>query len=93
MLRVNVNYFTIFVTLLINKKIKMKKGCVYFFKHVGLSPIKIGYTENESPINRFETFKTYAPYGAEIVGFFRCNNPLKIEAELHFKYSHRRLKG
>ena len=51
------------------------KGCVYFFKHKGVSPIKIGYTNNVSPINRFENFKTYSPYGSEIGGFIETDKP------------------
>ena len=46
-----------------------KKGCVYFFRHIGLTPVKIGFSTHESPIGRFEQFKTYAPYGSEIIGF------------------------
>jgi len=73
--------------------IKEEKGCVYFFKHKGLTPIKIGYSSHESPISRFDQFKTYAPYGAEIVGFIKTYNPSNLETELHNKYSSKRLKG
>jgi hypothetical protein len=72
---------------------KTSKGCVYFFKHVGLNPVKIGYSENESPINRFEQFKTYAPFGAELIGFIRTVDSKKLETELHQKYSRDRIKG
>jgi hypothetical protein len=74
-------------------KKKIMKGCVYFFKHVGISPIKVGYTSNDSPIDRFNHFTTYAPYGGEIVGFFMCDNPLLIEQKIHKKYASKRLKG
>lgn len=70
-----------------------KKGCVYFFRHVGLSPIKIGYSENESPYKRFEQFKTYAPFGAELIGFIRTTRAKELETELHNKYSRDRIKG
>ena len=72
---------------------KQKKGCVYFFKHTGLKPIKIGYTNNESPINRFSQFKTYAPFGAEIIGFIKTTEAKKIETKLHNKYSSLRMDG
>ena len=72
---------------------KQKKGCVYFFKHTGLKPIKIGYTNNESPINRFNQFKTYAPFGAEIIGFIKTTEAKKIETKLHNKYSGLRMDG
>lgn len=71
----------------------MLKGCVYFFKHKGIPYIKIGFSNNESPINRFEQFKTYAPTGAEIVGFINTYNPCQLEAELHNKFSEKRLNG
>lgn len=70
-----------------------EKGCVYFFRHVGLSPVKIGYSENESPIKRFEQFKTYAPFGAELIGFIRTLRAKNLEKELHNKYSRDRIKG
>ena len=70
-----------------------KKGCVYFFRHVGLEPIKIGYSSNSSPINRFNQFKTYAPFGAEIIGFIQTSEPKDIETKLHQKYAHKRLDG
>lgn len=69
------------------------KCCVYFFRHVGLSPIKIGYSKNESPYRRFEQFKTYAPFGAELIGFIRTIRSKELEVELHQKYSRDRIKG
>lgn len=71
----------------------LEKGCVYFFRHIGLTPIKIGYSENESPIKRFEQFKTYAPFGAELIGFIRTTRAKQLETELHQKYSRDRIKG
>lgn len=73
--------------------IEKEKGCVYFFKHVGLSPIKIGFSTNESPLSRFDQFRTYAPFGAELVGFIRTYEPLELETILHAKYALKRLKG
>lgn len=70
-----------------------KRGCVYFFKHVGLTPVKIGFSSNESPIGRFEQFKTYAPYGAELIGFIRTSEPTKLESLLHSKHASQRLIG
>jgi hypothetical protein len=70
-----------------------KKGCVYFFRHIGLSPVKIGYSTNESPIDRFNQFNTYAPYGSEIIGFIRSENAKELETNLHKKYSCFRLNG
>lgn len=70
-----------------------KKGCVYFFRHIGLTPVKIGYSNNESPMNRFEQFKTYAPYGSELVGFIVCENSKELETIFHERFSFARLKG
>lgn len=72
---------------------EIQKGCVYFFKHVGLSPIKIGYSENESPLGRFNEFKTYAPFGVECLGFITTSSPNSLERELHKRFSAKRLEG
>ena len=70
-----------------------KKGCVYFFRHVGLKPIKIGFSSNVSPLKRFNQFKTYAPFGAEIIGFIQTDEAKEIEKLLHIKFSNKRLDG
>jgi hypothetical protein len=75
------------------ENIEFDYGSVYFFRHIGLTPVKIGYSTNESPINRFEQFKTYAPYGAEIVGFIQTTEAKEIETRLHNKYQSKRLNG
>ena len=72
---------------------EIKRGCVYFFRHVGLTPIKIGYSTNESPINRFNQFKTYAPYGSELLGFIIISDAKELETLLHRKYASKRLNG
>lgn len=71
----------------------MKKGCVYFFKHTGLSPVKIGFTRNKSPNKRFACLNTYSPYGCEIVGFIYTDNPKEVEQELHLKYIKNKLNN
>jgi len=71
----------------------IERGCVYFFKHIGLTPVKIGYSTNESPINRFESFKTYAPYGSELLGFIITKESKELETILHKRFSANRLKG
>lgn len=73
--------------------IEERKGCVYFFRHIGLTAVKIGYSQNESPIYRFENFKTFAPYGSEILGFIQTTEAKKIESNLHAKYANKRLLG
>ena len=74
-------------------ELEQEKGCVYFFKHSGLNPIKIGYSSNKSPLKRFNQFKTYAPYGAEIIGFILSSNSKELETKLHKKFSQYRLDG
>lgn len=75
------------------KNMTENKGCVYFFRHIGLSPIKIGYSTHESPLDRFNQFKTYAPYGSEIIGFIQTNESKEIESFLHKKYISKRING
>ena len=70
-----------------------EKGCVYFFRHIGLTPVKIGYSTSESPINRFNQFKTYAPYGSEILGFIQTVEAKELESKFHIKYASKRING
>lgn len=69
------------------------KQFVYFFKHKGFNPIKIGRTSGESVNDRFAQFKTYSPHGGEIVGFFECKDAASMERILHSKFSYARLNG
>lgn len=73
-------------------KIK-KQGCVYFFKHKNISGVKIGYSNYNSPIKRFNQFKTYAPFGAIMLGFIETHKAKKLESTLHKKYSEKRMHG
>lgn len=71
----------------------MKKDFVYFFKHNNINAIKIGKTSGESVLDRFNSFRTYAPFGAEIVGFFETDNGHRDERELHQLFKSHRLQG
>lgn len=68
-------------------------GCVYFFRHLGLKPVKIGYTLDPTPQKRFKDFKTYAPFGAEMLGYVNSSNPFDLEQRLHEKYYRVKLTG
>jgi hypothetical protein len=74
-------------------ELEEKKGCVYFLKHNGLNPVKIGYTQGENPLNRFASFQTYAPFGGELIGFIRSINAKELETKLHKKFTSKRLEG
>ena len=71
----------------------MKKDFVYFFKHNNINAIKIGKASGESVLDRFNTFRTYAPFGAEIVGFFETDNGHRDEKEIHQIFKSHRLQG
>jgi tetratricopeptide (TPR) repeat protein len=71
----------------------MKKDFVYFFKHNDIDAIKIGKTSGDSVLDRFNAFRTYAPYGAEIIGFFETDNGHRDEKELHQLFKSHRLQG
>lgn len=70
-----------------------QKGSVYFIKHKGLLPVKIGYSSSENPQERFNSFKISSPYGIQVLGVIITNNPQKLEAQLHKKYADKRLNG
>lgn len=66
---------------------------VYFLKHIGLSPVKIGYSSSPDPSKRIESFKTASPYGIEILGFIVCDDGKALESRLHNKWKERRCNG
>ena len=68
-------------------------SCVYFIRHKTTKPIKIGYTEKETPLDRIATMETGSPFGIELLGFIETNNAKKLEIELHEKYDSFRTKG
>lgn len=73
---------------------KLKKmEIVYLFRQIGTNYVKIGMTASTSCEERFNSFKTYSPLGAEIVGTIRTRDALKLERELHKKYAYKRLSG
>jgi hypothetical protein len=72
---------------------KKQDGCVYFMKHVGLDPIKVGYSTNNSPKKRLDQFKVYAPFGVELVCFERSSMALIAEQIIHEKFADKRLCG
>lgn len=69
------------------------KDFIYFFKHKNITGIKIGRASGSSINDRFCSFKTYSPFGAEIIGFFECDNCVKTEAELHKRFATCRMNG
>ena len=72
----------------------MKKyGSVYFIKHKGLNPVKIGYSSHPNPLKRIESYNTSSPYGVEVLGYIISDNSKKLEGKLHKKYQEKRLNG
>ena len=69
------------------------KGYVYFFKHVGIDGVKIGYTTNETVNNRFKSFQTYSPSGGEILGFIDSDKAHELEQKIHKDYKTLRMNG
>ena len=68
-------------------------GYVYFFKHKQVDAVKIGMTKNDDINVRFNQFRTYSPFGAEILGVIKTAYPAQIESKLHKHYEHFRLRG
>ena len=74
-------------------KWKKENGCVYFFKHKGLEPIKVGFSINDDPKRRFKEFRTFAPFGGELIAFEKSSMAFDLEQGIHDKYKEKRLKG
>lgn len=72
---------------------KKYKGCVYFLRHIGLSPIKIGMSNSDDLSQRINAYKTASPYGIELLGTIPTNNALILEKKLHKKFEAFRLNG
>lgn len=66
---------------------------VYFFKHRGVKGIKIGRTSGESVNHRFDCFKVYSPFGADLIGFIEVDNAIVVEAALHARFDQFRMSG
>ena len=71
----------------------MKRDFIYFFKHKDVNAVKIGRTSGDSVKNRFSQFKTYSPFGSEIVGFFECDNCVELEKKIHIELKQFRMHG
>lgn len=69
------------------------KELVYFIKHKGLSPIKIGKSTKDALKGRLGQLKTSSPYGIEIVGIIETCNAHKLENLLHKRFKAFRLNG
>ena len=54
-------------------------GCVYFIKHRGMDPIKIGMSNSNNPYDRLKDFETTSPFGIELLGFIKTDEPDKLE--------------
>ena len=68
-------------------------GYVYFIQINGMQPIKIGYTTDPKGTDRFDSAKTYAPFGVTYVANIPSSNAAKLEKELHQRFADKRLNG
>jgi DNA helicase IV len=71
----------------------MENQIVYFMKHIGISAVKIGRTDEANLNLRFDAMKVYSPYGAELIGIIKTEDAKKLEAELHKKFAYNRIMG
>ena len=55
--------------------------------------MKIGFTESETVLARFTSFKMYSPLGAVIEAVIETTSARKLEGELHKKYELKRVSG
>jgi len=74
-------------------KTNEKNGYVYFLKHNGLAPIKIGCTVGYSPMQRVNTYNSYSPYGIELLGYIKTDKPIELEKTIHYHFTNNRING
>jgi hypothetical protein len=65
---------------------------VYFFRENNRPYVKIGLARNDVN-SRFQSFKTYAPNGAYIVGQISTKDCVSLENKLHKDYENVRFNG
>tara|TARA_Y100001937_G_scaffold87059_1_gene117754 strand:- start:17454 stop:18026 length:573 start_codon:yes stop_codon:yes gene_type:complete len=68
-------------------------GCIYFVKHKGLDPIKIGMSNYNNPFHRIGDMETASPFGIELLGFIKTNDPHRLEKKYHDKFRSLHIKG
>ena len=68
-----------------------KKGCIYFIRIIGLTPVKIGFSAKPTPEERIKSYAS--PYGIEIVKYFPTINANIVEKEIHKTLSQYKEKG
>jgi len=66
---------------------------VYFFKHKGVDGIKIGMTNKDDVKQRFDSFNTYSPHGAENLGTIETYDAQYLEKILHKDFEKYRING
>lgn len=64
---------------------------IYFIRHIGMSPIKIGRTNNLA--HRLSALKNASPYGIEVLGVIETDDSINLESLLHKKFKPFRLYG
>lgn len=72
---------------------KKESGIVYFFRHKGLSPVKIGFSSKSDYRYRFNKFNMYSPYGAEVLAIIASDNPADLEKRIHSEIKSFKVRG
>ena len=68
-------------------------GCIYFIRHKGQEPIKIGLTSDTSPEKRMKSAETYSPWGIELVDVLETSLPVEMEKIIHSDFKEKRMNG
>lgn len=72
---------------------KKESGIVYFFRHKGLSPVKVGFSSKSDYRGRFNKFNMYSPYGAEVLAIIASDNPAELEKRIHNEIKSFQVRG
>ncbi len=66
---------------------------MYFFRHKGLSAVKIGFSGSPDHTKRLRSFETYSPHGVDVIAVIIIKNPSAMELVFHNRFSTKRLNG
>tara|TARA_R100000734_G_C3281411_1_gene74943 strand:- start:120 stop:752 length:633 start_codon:yes stop_codon:yes gene_type:complete len=68
-------------------------GCVYFIKHMGMDPIKIGMSTSDNPYDRLSSMQIASPFGMELLGFIKTDDPIALEKQYHTEFKSSHIRG
>lgn len=68
-------------------------SCVYFIRHYGTTPVKVGASKHDNPASRVQDFEVGSPFGIELLGFIKSKDAFSLEKRIHAQLQSKNIKG